>query len=251
MLVVILFVIFVVMIEVAVHIFDVPVYIFPSPRKIAFSILANANILVAHGAITIVTACAGFCLSILLGSIIAILMASSEVIRSVILPWLLLIKLTPVIAIAPLISIWFGYGYFPIIVISFLISFFPYAITLGECLNNIDTNKMHLMKLFGAHPYQILLKLKLPNALPFIFSGMKVSYSLSLIGSLLGEIICGDSGLGYLILVSKGQLDISLVFGIILITALMGLLGYLIISIIESRMLHYMPKYFQYSKGTY
>jgi NitT/TauT family transport system permease protein len=180
-------------------------------------------------------------LGLLLGSFIAILLgyplAKSKRLERVLYPFLVASQSVPIVAIAPLLIIWFGPGILSKILISSLIVFFPMLTNTIVGVRSVPQDLLALMKSLRATKWQNFMLLEIPYSLPILFGGLKISATLSVIGAVVGEFVGADRGLGFLINLGRGQYDIALVFVAIINLVLMALIFYGAILMVESRLL--------------
>lgn len=172
---------------------------------------------------TLVNVLAGWGLSIFIGGTIAFVFSLSELLKRAILPFAVFFQTVPIIAIAPLLVIYFGFGSPTVIVSSFIVSIFPIIANTLMGLESANSSQRDLFRLYQATPVQTLLKLRLPSAYPYIFSGIKISAGLSIVGAVAGEFVAGG-GLGALIDSARTQQRVDIVFAALLLLSLMGLL---------------------------
>jgi NitT/TauT family transport system permease protein len=141
--------------------------------------------------------------------------------------------LTPKIALAPLFIVWFGFGITPKVAVAFLISFFPILVDTIVGLRGIDPAMIQLARSMGAPPPRIFLRLRLPNALPNIFGGLKVASTLAVVGALTGEFIGSDQGLGYVLVQAASQLNTPLLFGTLVVLSLLAMVFFFCVEAVE------------------
>lgn len=213
--------------------FGVPEYLLPAPSVMGQSLLRDWSLLMSHTAITFAETVLGFALAVTFGALAAILVTTSERIKDAVMPLIIAIQLVPKVAVAPLILIWFGYGMTSKVVIAFLIAVFPIVIAMATGLNMIERELIDLLKSLGASRRKIFLKAQIPNSLPHLFSGMRISITLAIIGAIVGEFVGGSSGLGYLIVIGTSELKTSLVFAAIFVLTAMGFGLYGLIGLAE------------------
>ena len=211
----------------AVRLFDVPGYLVPPPGAVLSQLAQNFGALVRASALTGAGALAGFLASLLIGTASACLFSQSKTLERSLYPYAIFLQTVPIVAVAPLIVIWFGTGFFSIVVVVFIVSVFP-VITAGTAgLTRIDRSLLDLFALAGASRAQVLLKLRLPSAVPSLVTGAKVAGGLAVVGAIMGEFFAGygaqRQGLGYLIIVTSGQLKTAYLFAAILAATLLGL----------------------------
>ncbi|GLX69833.1 ABC transporter permease [Paenibacillus glycanilyticus] len=216
-------------------------YLLPKPSDIVQAALENASNLWVSVYTTITEAVLGFLLSIVLGVGFAILLASSKLIERSIYPYAIIMQTIPIVAIAPIIVIWFGAGMNAIIIIAFLIGFFPMLSNTLIGLNSTDHNMKNLFYLYNASSLQTMFRLRLPAALPYIVAGLKISCTLAVIGAIVGEYIAGigggNGGLGYAITVASSRLQTAYLFACGLSASLLGIAFFLLVNAFSKWML--------------
>lgn len=219
--------------EVLPHIFNIPIYIFPPISKVFIAIFFNNSDLFKHIYTTLNETILGFLLGSAIGFCIGLSMAQNKIFSLIALPYVIASNAIPVIAIAPIIILWFGNGIMSKIAVSAFLCFFPLAISTYRGLITYPYEYEELFTVYGASKFEFLFKYKLPNALGFIFSGLKLNATFAVIGCIVGEIIASNAGLGFGILQAVYNLNIPKLWGYVLCSCLLGVLSYLIIHIIE------------------
>ena len=209
--------------EAVVRLCDVPHYMLPSPSAIAHTLGASRAILATHTLVTLQEMLVGFALAVGVGLPLALCMFEWPTLEKALYPFVIGSQTVPVFAIAPLLVLWFGYGIFSKVIMTAIIVFFPIALNTLDGLKSTDEDMVNLLKTMRASRWQVLWKIQIPSALPFIFSGAKIGISISTIGAVIGEWVGAKAGLGYLMLHANAQLQISLVFAAIVCLTLMGL----------------------------
>lgn len=167
------------------------------------------------------------------GIALAILIVWSKMVQNILMPAFIFISSLPMIAIAPILLIWIGYGLKTNVFIAFLISFFPMVINTVTGLNAQDRQLLDLVRYLGANRWQILFKIQLPGALPYIFSGLKISSSLCIMGVIVGELIASDKGLGYVIVNAQLTMDTPPMFASLIMMSMLGWGMYLLVAVAE------------------
>jgi NitT/TauT family transport system permease protein len=211
----------------------VPAFLLPPPSAVAISFMANASLILFHGWITTIEIVLGFALSIAVGIPLALAIFLWPVFSRSILPLLVSSQAMPKVAIAPLLLVWFGFGLLPKVLIAFLIAFFPVVINTAVGLSSIEPEKIHLARSMGFGPAATFFKIRLPNALPAIFGGLKISITLAVVGAVVGEFVGGDAGLGYLLMVANGSMDTQLLFAGIVALTVLGIALFLLVELAE------------------
>ncbi len=216
-------------------------YLLPKPSDIVRAAVENASNLWVSVYTTIMEAAIGFLLSIVLGVGFAILLASSKLIEKSVYPYAIIMQTIPIVAVAPIIVIWFGAGMNAIVIIAFLIGFFPMLSNTLIGLNSTDHNMKNLFYLYNASQMQTMFRLRLPAALPYILAGLKISCTLAVIGAIVGEYIAGigggKGGLGYAITVSASRLQTPYLFACGLAASVLGIVFFLLVNAFSKWML--------------
>jgi len=213
----------------------VPEYILPAPTKIVLSVFINFRLYWFDLLITIIETLSGFLIAIVLGFITAILMDASRIINKILYPLLITSQTIPIITLAPLFIIWFGYGLLPKIIIVILICFFPITISLLSGFANADSEQINLLKSMKAGKFHIYKYIKLPYSLPGFFSGLKIAATYSIMGATIGEWVGGKDGIGVFMLRAKHSFATDKVFGAILIITVLSILFIRLINAIEKK----------------
>jgi NitT/TauT family transport system permease protein len=199
--------------EVACRTFKVPPFVLPSPSAILGS-TADLGVLrwLEHLFATLEVALLGFALAILLALTLAVAITRSVALSRIVLPWLIVIQSTPIVAIAPIIVVTLGAGMFPRIVITMMISFFPLVIATATGLSSAPPELIELSRSLRATQSREYWQIRLPFAVPYIFSGLKVGITLAVIGAVVAEFVAAEKGLGYLILFTTSTFKIPMAF---------------------------------------
>ena len=219
--------------EAGTRLLGVPDFLLPPPSAIALSFIANWSLLLFHGWITTVEILLGFALSIVVGIPLALAIFLWPAFSRSILPLLVSSQAMPKVAVAPLFLVWFGFGLLPKVLIAFLIAFFPVVINTAVGLASIEPEKIYLARSMGFGATATFFKIRLPNALPAIFGGLKISITLAVVGAVVGEFVGGDAGLGYLLMVANGSMDTQLLFAGIVALTVLGVVLFLLIELAE------------------
>lgn len=174
-----------------------------------------------------------FSVTAAVGVTLAVLIVWSKTVQNILMPAFIFISSLPMVAIAPILLIWIGYGLKTNVLIAFLISFFPMVINTVSGLNAQDRQLLDLVRYLNANRWQILFKIQLPGALPYIFSGLKISSTLCIMGVIVGELIASDRGLGYVIVNAQTTMDTPPMFAALILMSLLGWGMYLLVSLCE------------------
>lgn len=213
-----------------------PVYLVPSPARVGAAALASAGTLATATGLTAAAAVLGLLISLTLGTAIAVLFSQSRLLARSLYPYAIFLQTVPIVAVAPLIVIWFGTGLASVVLVAVMISVFP-VITNGTTgLTRVDPQFLELFAMRDASRRDVLLKLRLPGAVPYIVTGAKVASGLAVIGAIVGEFFAGYGsagyGLGFLILQTSGQLRTADLFAAILACTTLGLLMFAGVSLL-------------------
>ena len=216
---------------------DVPTYLVPAPSVVLDRLAGDIWYFLGHGAVTLAEALAGFALGTVVALAGAVLMTQSRYIERSLLPLAILVKVTPVVAVAPLFVIWFGFGPAPKVLIVALITFFPVLVNAVTGFRSVDRGAMNFLRSVRASRREIFLKLRAPSAMPYLFSAFRVSVPLAVIGAVIGEWFSADRGLGSVIIVAHANLDMPTLFSAIFVLSFMGIGLTILLSVIEKRAL--------------
>ena len=216
-----------------------PPFILPGPATVAARFVrAWADGTIApHVATTLLEILLGFGVGGTAALVVGVLLARSRLAERLLSPYLVAAQATPVLALAPLIALWFGSGLLSKVIICSLIVFFPVAVATMVGVRSVDARLVEMARSFRATRWQLISKLEVPAALPAILGGMRVGVTLAVIGAIVGEWAGGERGLGVLINLARGSLfDIPLMFATLLTIALLGIALYLAMVLIERRL---------------
>jgi len=216
---------------------DVPKWQLPAPSAIAVELSDSRALLWDHTLVTLQEVALGFLAALAAGVIVAALITYSRVLESSIYPIVIASQTVPIIAIAPLLLIWVGYGIEPKIIIVALISFYPIAVNTVDGMKSVDPDMVRMMRTLGASRWQIFSKLQVPTSLPFMFSGIKIGISVSVIAAVISEWVGASEGLGYLITYSQPLFLTARVFAAIVLLSIMGISLFVLASVLERVML--------------
>ncbi len=212
--------------QVSVTVFDVPPYLLPSPKAVLAAATPRSSELFLATAVTGAGALSGFLLSVLVGSLIALVFSQSRVIRSSCYPYAIFLQTVPIVAIAPLIVTWLGTGFRSVVVIACIISLFPVITNVTTGLITIDPLLKDLFQLHRATRAHVVIKLQIPNAIPYLVTGARIASGLAVVGAIVGEFFVGygaaQHGLGYIILYAGPQLKTDQLFAATIASAFLG-----------------------------
>lgn len=222
--------------DLAIRLFKIPPYLIPQPEKVVHQLIAQWGYLLRESYTTTVATAGGFGLSILIGIPLAMVIAYSRVVESFVYPLLVFSQSVPKVAIAPLFVVWWGFGIFPKIICAFLLGFFPIVVSTVMGFKSVEPEMLDLARSMGASRLQTFFKISLPQAMPAIFSGLKVSVTLAVVGAVVGEFVGSNSGIGYVLQVANGNFDLPLMFAALLVLSTIGVLLFLVVDVAERLM---------------
>ncbi len=224
------------------RIFKLPQFVLPAPSSIAGMLVKRQAALSQAAWVTAEEILYGFLLSTAVGMLIAVLIARFERMGRAVYPLMVLFQNVPKIALAPLFILWFGYDLAPKILLIVVMAFFPVALNMLVGLQSADPNLVTLMRTVGASRTEILMRVQIPNSLPYLMSGIKIAITLSVIGAIVGEFTGASAGLGYMIQFASTQMETSLVFAALIQISLLGMFFYYAIEFIEWKYISWAPK---------
>lgn len=219
--------------ELAYRLLRLPDYILPGPSKIGEDFVAQSGRILLHSLYTGQIIVAGYVVAVLVSIPLALLIAYSRFIETTIYPLLVVFQIIPKIAVAPLFIIWFGFGFPPKVMLVFLLSFFPMVIAAIAGFKSADPDIMDLARTTGAGQWKMFVKIRLPQALPSIFTGLKVGAAMAATAAVVAEFVGSNRGLGYLLLEYNGNIETPLVFAAIITLSLIGLAIYYAVEFAE------------------
>src|SRR5262245_26111625 len=215
--------------------------ILPAPSEILLVITKRHELLVSHLWPSLYMTLLGFFFSVIGGILVAILVTYSRIIRLSLYPVIVVSQIVPKISIAPLFIVWFGTGTVSSLMLAFLIAFFPMTINAAMGFESVDEDIDKMARAFMGSPWQIFWKIRMPNALPHIFAGMKISITLAIIGVIVSEFVASQEGIGYLIKLAGGLLDPPLMLAAIAWLSISGLALYALIAGVEDWAVYWQP----------
>lgn len=214
----------------------VPSFILPTPAQVLRRILDPQSALLYHLGVTALTSAVGFAAGGLFGFLLAVIFVHARPIEAALYPWVVVSQTVPLVAIAPLLVLWFGNGLLPRVIIAALFTFFPVLVNTLRGLRQTDRAALDLLRSYGASRRQLFWTLRLPGALPYLFAGLKIGSTLAIIGTLVGEFAGAGQGLGFVITVSSYHLTTDRTFAAVTIAALLGIGCYLLLALLERRL---------------
>ena len=215
-------------------VFSLPTYLFPSPVAVLQAAVSERTVLFEAARNTALVAALGFPLAVITSVAAAVLLSLSPWIRASLFPYLMALQMTPIIGVTPILLLWFGSGLVSTVLITFLVSFFPLVVNTTQGLISTDTNLVELFRMSKATRWQEIALLRMPAALPYFFSGLRISAILAPIGAVVGDFFAGSSaggvgGLGFRTVIYSAQLKTPALFAT---AAVCCLLGFALVSVV-------------------
>lgn len=214
-------------------VFHIPNYVLPSPGEIVRRAIRDWRALATGTGYTLLCVIYGFALSVIIGVPLALLIVVNRTCERILMPAVVMSQTVPKVAIAPILIIWLGFGILPKVAITFLIAFFPIVISTAVGLKSVEIDMLDLVRSMGSSKLNLLLRVRMPTALPHMFAGLKIAICLAVVGAIVGEFVGSDQGLGYLILVSSGSLDGPMTWAALVLLVIMGIALFAIVGWIE------------------
>jgi NitT/TauT family transport system permease protein len=221
----------------------IPSFIIPPLSMVAKEAVRMWQVsgLLMHTGVTAAEVLAGFLIGSLLGAFIGYLLGMSPTAEFALSPYILALQIAPKVAFAPLFILWMGFTVYPKILVAILIVFFPVMVNVLTAVRTVDPDLVNLARAFKATRGQIFWKIEFPASMPPLFAGLRIGSTLAVVGVVVGELVGGNLGLGYLLSFGEGQANTPMVFVAILMLTLVGGIAYLLVILVEQRVLHYMP----------
>jgi len=211
----------------------VPAYMLPSPSAVVKAFVNDFSLLMSHSKTTLFEGLFGLGLSVILSLVLSVLMDEIRPLRRAVYPLLVLSQTIPVMAIAPLLVLWLGYGITPRIVLVVLMCFFPVTIGLLDGFSACDEGYIHFLKTLRANRWQVLVHAKLPMAMPHFFAALKISAAYSIVGAVISEWLGGNEGLGVYMTRVRKSYSFDKMFAVILLIMLLSLMLMLCIALLQ------------------
>jgi ABC-type nitrate/sulfonate/bicarbonate transport system permease component len=227
--------------ELAVRWLDVPVYLLPAPSRVLLTLGQNGPAYLQGSLLTLGEALAGLVIGVLAGLLIAVLVVFLPGFEGGVMTLAILAKSTPMVAIAPLLTLWLGFGVLPKIIITALLTFVPVLVNLLSGFGRVDPALLDLFRSWRAGRWQIFTALRVPSALPYLFAALKISAPLALIGAVVAEWTGASGGLGRTMWLAYSNLNLPFLFAAIFILAAAGMALYQALSFLERRALFWLP----------
>lgn len=209
--------------EASVRLFQIPLYVLPSPTEVLKALFSDRLTLLSHSVVTVTEALIGMGISLILAAALGILMDAFSSVKQILYPILVVTQTVPMIVLAPILIIYLGFGLAPKILTVVLMCFFPIAVSFTDGMAQLDPEYLHLARSFGAGKWTVYRLVKIPAAVPSLISGLKVAATYSISGAVVGEWIGAQKGLGYYLLRVKNGYMLDKVFACVLVIIFLSL----------------------------
>ena len=223
--------------EVSVTLLHTPIYILPAPSRVLQTLDANTGTYAEATLITLGEALTGLFFGLLAGTLLASLLILQPGLEGGVMTLAILLKSTPMVAIAPLLTLWLGFGVAPKVIITALLTFFPVLVNMLSGLQHPDPALLDLFRAWQASRWEIFLHLRLPSAAPFLFAALKISAPLALIGAVVAEWTGASGGLGRIMWLAYSNLNLPFLFAAIFLLAAFGMILYWLLASIERKVI--------------
>ncbi len=210
--------------KLAVDLLDIREYLLPGPQAVLRAMLGDEIPWARHIWVTAVEILGAFVIAAVTGVLLGMLIAWSPLLARLLMPFLVFVNTLPKVAVAPLFLIWLGYGILPNMLIGALIGFFPVVINTSVGLTQIDQDLIDLGRVFNAPKWKVFVKIRIPNAYPYILSALKVTATSAVVGAIVGEFVASQRGLGYVIITSQTNMNTPVAFAALIWISILGLL---------------------------
>ena len=220
-----------------------PEFVLPPLTKVAEEAVRiwHTERLLWHAGITAMEVVIGFVVGSAMGAMIGYALGVSPRVEAILSPYLLALQIAPKVAFAPLFVMWLGYTIYPKILVAVLIVFFPVLINVLSAMRAMDSDMINLARSFSATRLQVFRMVEYPTTLPALFSGLRIASTLAVIGVVVGELVGGNMGLGFMLVFFEGQGNTAAVFVVIGALTVIGIIAYYAVVLAERKVLHYLP----------
>lgn len=208
-------------------------YLLPAPSEVARALVEDRDLLMPDAWVTAQEVLLGFAIAVVLGIALAVLLHLSPVLRQAVYPLVVASQAVPMIVIAPILVIWFGFGMAPKLIVIALICFFPIVVNTFDGLQSVDREQVKMLQTLNASRSDVFRYLELPSSLPYLFSGARIAVAVAVIGAVFGELVGSDAGLGHAIQIGTAQLLTARVFAAVVILSVMAIGLFALVAALE------------------
>ncbi|MCX8997382.1 ABC transporter permease [Rhizobiaceae bacterium BDR2-2] len=223
--------------EITARSLEIPAYLLPAPTAVIEAMIARWPYLMYNLGYTALAALSGFFMALALGVFLGVAIAASPLVDRIVYPWLVISHAIPKVVVAPLLLVWIGFGLKSGILFVIFFTFFTIVVNTVMGLKSADPDLLHLVRSMGANRFEIMWKIKLPNALPNIFTGIKIAATLAPVGAVIGEFVASNRGLGYVLIQAVGSMTTDLAFAAVFLVSAFGVIVWYVAELIERKCL--------------
>jgi putative hydroxymethylpyrimidine transport system permease protein len=231
--------VFIILWQLAVDIFNVEAFILPGPLNIIRSLYLERDLLISHALVTLGEALTGFVIAVAAGMCFGLLMGFCKPVRIALYPIFVVSQTIPLVVLAPLFAIWFGFGFMPKVIIVVLVCFFPISVTFAQDLLKVDEDMDLMLKVMGAGRWKSFVLARIPKAMPGLFSGLKIAATYSIMGAVISEWVGAQKGLGIFMTRAMTSFKTAALFADVVLIVVLSLGLYKLIEIIEKKIINH------------
>lgn len=222
--------------EVTCRAFRIPDFVVPTPIQTIATLVKEWNLVWSNAQQTLMTTLLGFCISVVFGMLLGLLIGASPLLNRCLSPLLVAFNSVPKVALVPVLVLWFGIGTVPAVLTAFVLSFFPITVNVAAGIASTDPELIDVLRSLGANRRDIILKAGIPRSLPYFFASLKIAITLAFVGSVISETVASNNGIGYLMLSASASFNIPLVFASLLLVGILGVAMYAGTALLETRL---------------
>lgn len=234
-----LFLLVIVAWEAAVRLLEIPKFLLPAPSAIAARVVSDWRSLLENAGVTMQAACLGFLIGTAVAIAVAVSFLYSRTVERALFPWAIIIKTIPILAIAPLLTIWLGFGMAPKIAIAAIACFFPTLVNMTRGLRSVDKTTLDFLKVVRASPSQIFVHARIQASLPYLFAAMKITTGMAVIGAIIAEFTGANLGIGTIIMNAGYRQDATMLFSAIFVTSVATIALFYVVVVLEKFALYW------------
>ncbi|MGC1467265.1 MAG: ABC transporter permease [Pseudolabrys sp.] len=218
------------------RVLSIPEFVLPTPSKTVLTLIKDWDLIWPNAQQTLITTLLGFCISVVFGMALGVLVGSSDFLNRCLSPLLVAFNSVPKVAVVPVLVLWFGIGTVPAVITAFVLSFFPITVNVAAGVAATDRELIDVLLSLGASRTDIVIKAGIPRSLPYFFASLKIAITLAFVGSVIAETVASNSGIGYLMLSASASFKIPLVFASLLFIGFLGVSMYAVTAFFETRL---------------
>jgi len=222
--------------ELACRVLQIPEFVLPTPSRTLTALIKDWNLIWPNAQQTLITTLIGFCISVVFGMALGILVGSSAFLNRCLSPLLVAFNSVPKVAVVPVLVLWFGIGTVPAVLTAFVLSFFPITVNVAAGVADTDRELIDVLRSLGASRWDVIIKAGIPRSLPYFFASLKVAITLAFVGSVIAETVASNNGIGYLMLSASAAFRIPLVFASLMFIGFLGVSMYAVTAYLETRL---------------